>query len=485
MRKNIYIYLLILSAAGFPSCKKTLEVTPKSEFAPSNVLTTDKGIKAVLFSSYAAMQSPTPSRNLINISEVTTDVAYNTGGAENLFLTQFINFTWDPSVGALNADAWGPHYRCIRDANIVLENINNVQTTDANKTLYTAEARVLRAYAYDILLGWFGPVPLRTTSAQEGNTAKATEAEINAFIEKELTEAVSDLPLPGKEEAYGRLNQGSVYAILAKHYLNTKQWQKTAEACQKVIGFNSYQLFPSFKDMFKVANEGNKEMIFVKPARNEVGYGNWFTAGALPPAFKSSSQIPEFVYTTSMANFATQYRLRSAFVNTLAADDKRRNLIVTTYTNQSNQTIDLMATADNARSFKFWDNATLGNDSGNDIPVIRYADILLTLAEVLNELNGPTQESLGLINLVRERAGIADLTTADATSKDVFRDLILRERGWEFITEGKRREDLIRHGKFISMAVARGVNAKPHQVLFPIPQAEIDANKSAVQNTGY
>jgi hypothetical protein len=483
MKKSIYLVIVVFS--GLISCKKTLEVTPSSEFAPSNVLTTDKGIKAVLFSSYASMQSPTPSRNLINVSEVTTDVAYNTGGAENLFLTQFINFTWDPSIGTLNADVWAPHYRCIRDANIVLENIDNVATTDANKKLYKAEARVLRAFSYDILFSWFGPVPLRTSSAQEGNTARATAEEMNAFIEKELTEAVPDLPLPGKEEAYGRLNQGNGYSILAKHYLNTKQWQKTVDACQKVIGFNYYQLYPSFKDLFKVANEGNKEMIFVKPASNEVGYGNWFTAGALPPAFKSSSQIPEFIYSTSMANFATQYRLRSAFVNTLDANDRRKDLIVTTYTNQSNQTVNLMATADNARSFKYWDNATLGNNSGNDIPVIRYADILLTLAEALNELNGPTQESLDLINLVRTRAGIANLTLTNATSKDVFRDLILRERGWEFISEGKRREDLIRHGKFISTALARGVNAQPHQVLFPIPQSEIDANKLAIQNEGY
>jgi hypothetical protein len=483
MKKSIYLVIVVFS--GLISCKKTLEVTPQSEFAPSNVLTTDKGIKAVLFSSYASMQSPTPSRNLINVSEVTTDVAYNTGGAENLYLTQFINFTWDPSIGTLNADVWAPHYRCIRDANIVLENIDKVQTTDASKKLYKAEARVLRAFSYDILFSWFGSVPLRTSSAQEGNTTRATAEEMNAFIEKELTEAVPDLPFPGKEEAYGRLNQGNGYAILAKHYLNTKQWQKTVDACQKVIGFNYYQLYPSFKDLFRVANEGNKEMIFVRPARNEVGYGNWFTAGALPPAFKSTSQIPEYVYTTSMANFATQYRLRSAFVNSLGANDKRRDLIITTYTNQSNQTVNLMATADNARSFKYWDNATLGNDSGNDIPVIRYADILLTLAEALNELSGPTQESLDLINLVRTRAGITNLTLTDATSKDVFRDLILRERGWEFISEGKRREDLIRHGKFISMALARGVNARPHQVLFPIPQSEIDANKKAIQNEGY
>src|SRR5207249_165489 len=121
-----------------------------------------------------------------------------------------------------------------------------------------------------------------------------------------------------------------------------------------------------------------------------------------------------------------------------------------------------------------------------DVPVLRYADILLSRAEALNELNGPTQEALDLINLVRTRAGIANLTLANATSKDVLRDLILRERGWEFYSEGKRREDLLRHNKFISLAQARGLtNASNKHKLFPIPQAEIDANKACVQNDGY
>jgi hypothetical protein len=145
-----------------------------------------------------------------------------------------------------------------------------------------------------------------------------------------------------------------------------------------------------------------------------------------------------------------------------------------------------MATPDNARCLKYWDNATAGNHSGNDVPIIRYADILLTKAEALNELNGPTQESLDLINEVRIRAGIATLTLTDASTTDVYRDLILRERGWEFVAEGKRREDLLRHGKFISLAQARGIGtAADKHKLYPIPQIEIDANKICGQNEGY
>jgi starch-binding outer membrane protein, SusD/RagB family len=145
-----------------------------------------------------------------------------------------------------------------------------------------------------------------------------------------------------------------------------------------------------------------------------------------------------------------------------------------------------LSSPDNLRSLKYWDNNTVGNHSGNDVPLIRYADILLTRAEALNELNGPTQAALDLINLVRTRAGIANLTLAQATSKDVLRDLILRERGWEFYTEGKRREDLLRMDKFISNAQARGItSASEKHKVFPIPQTEIDANSACKQNAGY
>lgn len=487
MNKNIILASLIGLLFVQSACEKALEVTPPGELAPGNVLTTENGIRAVLFSSYAFMQNPTPSRYLINNSEVTTDIGFNSGGAEFLTLTQLINFTWDASLGTFQIDVWAPNYRCIRDANIVLENVANVKTSDANKSLYTAEARFLRAFSYEFLYKWFGPVPLRTTSTSEPALAKAADAEIKEFIESELLAAIPGLPDPGTEEAFGRANKGVAIGVLAKYYLNTKQWQKAADACQQLMNFNYYQLYPQYQHLFRVENEGNKEMILVQPCRNEVGFGNWYTAGALPPNFKSSAQIPEFTWTTAMANFATQYRMRSAFTNTFdTANDKRAILLLRRYVNTNGANVNLLATADNVRSLKYWDNNTVGNHSGNDIPVIRYADILLSRAEALNELNGPTQEALDLINLVRQRAGIADLTLAVAGSKDVLRDLILRERGWEFYTEGKRREDLLRHDKFISLAKARGIAAAADKhKLFPIPQTEIDANTACKQNDDY
>jgi hypothetical protein len=487
MTKNIILAAFISMLFVQTACEKALEVTPPGELAPGNVLTTENGIRAVLFSSYSFMQNPTPSRFLINNSEVTTDIAVNSGGTEFLTLTQLINFTWDASLGTFQADVWAPNYRCIRDANIVLENVDNVKTSDANKKKYAAEARFLRAFSYELLYKWFGPVPLRTTSTSEPNMARATDEEMRSFIESELLAAIPDLPDPGKEEAFGRANKGAAIGTLAKYYLNTKQWQKAADACQQLMNFNYYQLFPQYQNMFRVENEGNKEMILVQPCRNENGFGNWYTAGALPANFKSTPQIPEYVWTSTMANFATQYRMRTAFTSTFdITNDKRAILLIRSYVNTSGATVNLLATADNVRSLKYWDNNTVGNHSGNDVPVLRYADILLSRAEALNELNGPTQEALDLINLVRTRAGIANLTLANATSKEVLRDLILRERGWEFYSEGKRREDLLRHNKFISLAIARGITAASDKhKLFPIPQTEIDANKACKQNDGY
>jgi hypothetical protein len=485
MKKYILLTLVMLASISQWSCEDMLDVKPYSEMS-EQVVQAEAGLKALLFSAYAGVQISTPSRWIINTAEVTTDVGFNSGGQENLMMSQLIAFTWDPTLGTFLADVWTPNYRTIRDANMVLETLPTAAVSEQTAKLFAAEARVLRAYAFEMLYKYFGPVPLRTSTQMPGQLARATDEEMRAFIETEITEAISDLPNPGQEEAYGRVNKGMAYGILAKYYLNTKQWQKAIDASNSLVALNYYDLFDEYEKMFRVENEGssNREMIMVIPCLNIDGYGNWYSAGALPPNFKTSAQVPEFTWVTGMANFATQYRLRSAFVNTFDFDnDSRAILVLRSYVNTSGATVDLMATADNARSLKYWDNGTVGNHSGNDVPVIRYADILLTQAEALNELNGPTQESLDLINEVRNRAGIGDLTLADATSKDVYRDLILRERGWEFVAEGKRREDLLRHGKFISAAQARGVvNAAEKHKLFPIPQAERDANKLCGQN---
>ncbi|RZF58588.1 RagB/SusD family nutrient uptake outer membrane protein [Sphingobacterium corticibacterium] len=489
--KMIFNYINVFLLSGsLAACSSILDVVPNSEFSPDNVLKTEEGIKSLLFSAYAEQQTQQNARFVINDSEVSTDMAFNSAGAENGQLIHLINFTWTPTLSTFQGDMWGPNYRSIRDANGVIENIADANTSEETKNLLLAEAKVLRAHAYANLYNFFGPVPLRLSTEQVGDLERATDEEMKNFIESQLIEAIPSLPDPGDEESFGRFNKGNATGILAKFYLNTKQWQKAADAAKAVIDFDYYSTTQyNFKDLFKVENEGktNREMLLVLPCRNEAGYGNWFMAGALPPNFKSTPEIPEYVYQPTMSIFATQYRLRTAFVNSMSPNDLRRSLICTSYINNSNVTVNILE-ADNARSFKYWDNAIIGNNGGADVPVLRYADILLTRAEALNELSGPTDESFTLINQIRKRAGLPALSSADAGTKEQFREALFKERGWEFISEGKRREDLIRQGTFLSSAIERGISssvATADKLVFPIPQSEIDANKLCEQNPGY
>lgn len=313
MKRTFKYIIPLIAAMQLASCKKALDVTPNSEFSPGNVLTSEAGIRSLLYSAYANEQTQQNSRYWINDSEDCTDMGYNTDGAENGQLIQIINFTWTANTGTFGADIWTPAYASVRDANAVIENIDNVSTTDAVKKQYKAEARVLRARAYDFLYSFFGPVPLRISTSQSGDLARATDQEMKTFIETEITQSLADLPDPGKEASYGRLNKGNANGILAKFYLNTKQWQKAADACQAIISMGYYSLYPVFADMFRVENEQNKEMLLVLPCRNETGYSTWYQAGALPVGFKSSPQFPNYTYKSTMSIFATNYRLRTAF----------------------------------------------------------------------------------------------------------------------------------------------------------------------------
>ncbi len=242
MKKYILLALVTLVAIGQWSCEDMLDTKPYGELS-EQVVQTEAGLKALLFSSYRGVQNSTPSRWMINDSEVTTDIGFNTGGQENLQMSQLIAFTWDPSLGTFVSDLWSPAYQAIRDANGVLENVGSAKVSEETARLFTAEAKFLRAYSFDLLYGYFGPVPLRTSTAMPAQLARATDEEMRSFIESELAAAIPDLPDPGDEEAYGRANKGMAYAVLAKYYLNTKQWQKAIDAADAVIGFGYYELF--------------------------------------------------------------------------------------------------------------------------------------------------------------------------------------------------------------------------------------------------
>src|SRR5690606_6301700 len=147
----------------------------------------------------------------------------------------------------------------------------------AQANIYKGEARFLRAFSYYLLNDWFGPVPLNLSSKPgSAAIARPTVAEMHAFLEKEFTESASLLPITQAE--YGRATRGAALGFLTKFYLNTRQWQKSADAAKQVMELNIYDLYGNYVNMFKVENEKNNEFIYASPAVNIAGQGNQWMA---------------------------------------------------------------------------------------------------------------------------------------------------------------------------------------------------------------
>lgn len=474
-KKISTIILGVIFIIMAPSCNDTLEFDPESELTPGTFLTTESGMRSLLVSAYNGIQwTSFGGANKMYSSVWMGENMWETGGGLNRTAVLFLNYTYDSSVGWFTG-FWNTSFAAIRDANTVLDNIDrNKELNEKETQQIIAEARFVRASAYSFLYNWFGPPPLVTSSSSDNlEPSRASEDEIRTFIESEFSAIYNQLP---EDAEPGRATKGAALGMLTKFFLNTKQWQKAADAAKDIIDMGKYELHPDYFELFQIENEDNNEFIFVHPAVNIAGEGN-----VLPPAYFP----PGFPTPASHENWAAQVRLRDKFINSFEEGDERLELIVTEFTDVDGNHVQLLGD-DNARSFKYWpDPDPNGRWTGNDIPEIRYSDILLSRAEALNELNGPNQESIDLINMVRDRADVSLLQLSDFGSKEELRNHILDERGWEFVHEAKRRQDMIRHGVLISNAQSRGINAGPKHRLFPIPQAEMDANPNLEQNPGF
>lgn len=477
--KSYKILLIGVLATVFASCEDRLDEEVFSELSPATLLNTEKGLSFLLNASYTYAHrndDAQASWGPYHMSSMTAGETWGVGGSiENLWVAE-IDFTWD-SNHAHFLSVWQVHFNSIRDANLVLDNLDNENISDAYKQVTEAEIHFLRGWNYAALYNWFGALPLYTSSLDEPLQPRATAEETRLFIEQELTLAANNLPV--QAPAFGRASKGTALAVLCKYYLNTKQWQKAADAAQEVVELGQYGLLEDYGDVFAYDNEGNRELIWVLPKDGATltVTGQGLNALTFPPDFPMPF--------SNNSVFAARTYLFDDFVNSFGESDTRKEQIITEWT--STNTGQLVVGLGNNRSFPYklpFEPKAVGAWAGNDLPIIRYADILLGRAEALNEISGPTQEAIDLINEVRDRAGATLLTLAGFT-KDSLRDAILQEREWEFFWEEKAREDQIRHGVFISRARSRGKNAQDHHVLFPIPQVELDANSLLEQNAGY
>ncbi|MDX1471576.1 MAG: RagB/SusD family nutrient uptake outer membrane protein, partial [Flavobacteriaceae bacterium] len=419
------------------------------------------------------------ARDYLLFNEMTTDILIERGGGINANTQPVEDFEWSSTHPWLS-NLWNRYYVAIYRANVTIDKVPGIEMNEDRKAQIIAEARFLRAFNYFRLYNLFGPVPLIQTSETTvtDRPTRATKEEILTFMANEFR-AVSEI-LPATQEQYGRATSGAALGFLSKMYLNNKDWQQAAQTSQELINSGVYDLFTEGRraDLFALENEGDNEFIFVAPFPDNpaTGLGNTYLSHAAPPGYQF--KFPPKV------NFAAQFKIRSEYLELFSEEDERLDAFIFEYENRAGDIIQLGQ--DDVRSFKYPEDPNgIGDISGNDWPYLRYADILLARAEALNELQGPNQESIDLINQIRSAAGLELINVADFSSADELNEFILAERGRELHTEGLRRQDLIRHGVFIEWALERGHQAADHQVLFPIPQSEVDKNPNLEQNPGY
>jgi hypothetical protein len=484
LHKNIFLSCIaaaLLMTLG-TSCKKFLAQEVFTQYDPATFLQSETGITSLLNAAYNNMEVTSSMRErMYTLNEFPGDIMWEFGGSFANSAILYMSFTWDAQQGFLET-AWQQYYVSIRNANSLLDNIGKAKSLDPAKAKeFVAEARFIRAADYYFLWQLFGPVPLVVSSDSLNlEPARPTDADFNTFLTGEFQAAAADLPLT--QALWGKATKGAALGLAGEYYLNSHQWQLAADASQQVMDLKLYSLYTAdIQNMFAVQNEENSEVVFTSPALTTL-HGNLYMAHAFPPNYPIQS---------NWINYGAQICVYNDWVKTYNPVDKRLSWFLFNYTDVNGKNHNLLDPSDPGkavRCFKYVpDPNAISENNGNDVPVIRYAEILLNRSEALNELNGPNQESVDLLNQVRERAGVPAFSLADFASKDALRAALLQERGWEFVAEGKRRMDLVRQGKLVSAAQARGgaPGAKDYMALYPIPQDEMDADPNLKQNTGY
>ncbi|MGY5851905.1 RagB/SusD family nutrient uptake outer membrane protein [Salegentibacter sp. F14] len=475
------VFFLTFTVTLFSSCEDLLEEQTFTTLSPEDFFKTGEDLEVVLNSVYGELRYSDITRDAVTLQEVNTDIAFERSGGIFTFNRPIEEFTWTSTHQWLS-NSWDRRYRGIFKANTVLDNASLVDMDENRKNEIIAEARFLRAFNYFLLYDFFGPVPLITSSETKvtDRPSRPTEEEMISFIEDELLVASEQLPLTPPRGQYGRPTKGAALGALAKFYMMTKRWQDAAATAKQVMDLGEYDLFveENRTELFNFENQRDNEFIFVSVMSDtpDDDTGNGWLSHVVPRGYQWKYPPRQI--------FAAEYKIWSDFLEIFDPEDERLDAFLFEFENADGETVVLGE--DNARSLKYPEYPNQGiSRAPNDFPFIRYSDILLSRAEALNEINGPNQESIDLINMVREAAGVSTFTVGDFADKEALRNFILDERGREFHTEALRRQDLIRHGKFIQKAIERGKPAQEFQVRYPIPQTEMDRNPNLTQNEGY
>ncbi|MBN9297359.1 MAG: RagB/SusD family nutrient uptake outer membrane protein [Filimonas sp.] len=462
---------------------------------------------------------------------------------------------------------WTFCYTNIRRVNVFLANIGKSPLSAAKKTRLSAEARFLRAYNYYHLLRNYSGVPIvgdkLFSLTDDFNMPRNTFDETVKYIAKELDDAASILPPNQLPEDYGRPTRGAALAMKAKLYLlaasplfngqnpatgpvkklagyedfDANRWKVAADAAKAVMDMGQYALVednataPGYGFYQNTIDRKNTEQIF----QIMMNTGKFYEGYLLPlsrggQAYSYPTQ--ELVDAFPMANGKMISEAGSGYNEAKPYDNRDPRFYYTVLYNQSlwldkttntKKPVDLyfqaagdgLGTSNNTRTgylFRKFCNENAGGNFGVNsqvgLVVVRYAEILLSYAEAMNEFAGPSSQVYEAVEAVRRRAGLNPYQLQPGLSKDAMRDIIRNERRVEFAFEEAHRYFDIKRWKLMETLVngdSHGMRwdksgntytntrftyekrtfLNPQMYYFPIPQSEINKAGMLLQNPGW
>jgi hypothetical protein len=504
MKKIHLVNLSCLAAIVllFAGCKKSfVEINPEGVFAGDTYYKDEAQAFTGLVAVYDIMRKNSGGfENMITFMNAGSDDNYAGGGGptDGAGIHGFSDHTINAET--MPGSYWGDHYQGIFRANVLLQKIVNTQMDESLKARFVAETKSLRAIYYFNLVRLFKNIPLilEPVSATEIYKVKQTSSDsVYAQIEKDLTEAIPDLPptLSIPTEG-GRISKVAAEAMLGKVYIYDNKPQQAVPLLADVNGPtpgqpNAYgnSLLPNFKDLWVFTNKFNSESILEVTHSNQVFLGDWGLWGSSrdesntvdqmvgPRSYtKLSSTAPDIYpggwsFNPFTQNFYDFIKNDPRFSATVFDAKALEDAGLITYVKGDQNTGYFIK--------KFLplpsDKATVGSAELNfqqDSYVIRLADTYLLEAEALGSTGARAQ---ALLDAVRARVGLA--------SVPVSLNAIKNERRLELAGEGHRFFDLVRWGDAATVLADRGFTAGKSEIL-PIPASELKGTL-LVQNPGY
>ncbi|WP_425637665.1 RagB/SusD family nutrient uptake outer membrane protein [Algoriphagus yeomjeoni] len=467
-----YILAILVSTLALTGCDDFLTVVPETQLSSATFFKNRTDFEQAVNAAYVPLRTITNDRSWL-LSEMHSDNTYYArnvlfGATDNQ--EDLADFSVPESNGTTAnthvLNQWRQDYLIISRTNQILALIDDVDFDAAAKANVKGQALFLRAYAYFELVRYFGAVPLHLTpvaTREEAALPLSTEAEIYTQIEQDLNEAVPLLPKKATQEP-GRATEGSARTLLANVYIHQKKWGPAEQILSPVLT-HGYQLMPSYDMAFpgNTSNKNNMESVFeVQYIEGAAGLnGNFIyqfmprpiSAAELQPIMGTSNPqnidgegnnipTPDIIAAYEAGDLRKEASIGNVFLAGSFRDDKNYPYIK-----------------------KHAKHHSQHNNTGTNWVIYRYAEVLLFMAEALNE-QGKPGEAAPYLNDVRERAGLLPTT---ATSQAEMREAIFKERRVELAFENKRWFDIVRTDRIEEIIVPYGqrIIANPLDYYYP------------------